>query len=345
MDQPSPPSTGAPQEQRVRRKRRMTAFVRGLATLLPAVLTIFVFLTVINFVKTYVVGPINDVIYWTLEDNSVGWKLLRRMGIDPYDEEYVARSDELPADLYALFVSEGQNGPAFRRELRAHRAEHEGFFRDKDELLIDGEELRSAVTEVVHPLIGLLLSLLLVIWMGWLVGGFLGRKLFHRIEHYLGRIPGISSVYPYTKRFVEFFLSENELEFDTVVAMPYPSQGVWSVGFVTSASMKTLREATGLELVSIFVPSSPMPMTGYTVHMEARKLIPLPISVDEALRVTVSGGVLIPPNEFAGEVPDALRAAADEESDDGKPVIDLVQERIARSTEDSEGKEGSKEAS
>ena len=312
----------------------MTAFVRGLATLLPAVLTIFVFLTVINFVKTYVVGPINDVIYWTLEDNSLGWRVLHRMGIDPYDEEYIARSDEMPSELYALFVSEGLSGPAFRRELRAHRSEHEGFFRDKQELLINGRELRTAVTAVVHPLIGLLLSLLLVIWMGWLVGGFLGRRLFHRAERLLAQLPGIRSVYPYTKRFVEFFFSENELEFETVVAMPYPSKGVWSIGFVTSRSMKTLREATGLDLVSIFVPSSPMPMTGYTVHMEARRLIPLPISVDDALRVTVSGGVLIPPNEYAGELPDAFGSS-----------IELIRERIAEEAEDSQGKDGTKEVS
>ena len=72
-----------------------------------------------------------------------------------------------------------------------------------------------------------------------------------------------------------------------------------------------MREETGLNLVAVFVPSSPMPMTGYTIFVEANRLIPLPISVDEALRVTVSGGVLIPPGEAApeGEDDDLLRDA------------------------------------
>ena len=66
---------------------------------------------------------------------------------------------------------------------------------------------------------------------------------------------------------------------------------------ITSSAMKTLREATGKTLVTVFIPSSPMPMTGYTTFVPAEKVIPVPISVDEALRVTMSGGVLIPPRE------------------------------------------------
>ena len=285
---------------------RMSNFVRGLATLLPAVLTIFVFVTVINFVKTYVVGPINDVIYWSIEDNSLGWRFLRSAGIEPYEATYLIRADDLPAGLHTIYAEEGLRSERFVQALQDHRDQTGGFFKDLNQLLIDAETLRGDVTGVVHPLLGLMVSLLLVLWMGWLVGGFLGRRLVQRVETTLSSLPGIRSVYPYTKRFVEFFFSENNLEFESVVALEYPSKGSWAIGFVTSRSLLSLRKGTGLDLVTIFVPSSPMPMTGYTVHLEANRVIPLPISVDDALRVTVSGGVLIPPHEFAGDLPETF---------------------------------------
>jgi uncharacterized membrane protein len=129
----------------------------------------------------------------------------------------------------------------------------------------------------------------------------------------------VKSVYPYSKQLVEFFFAEKQIEFDTVVAIPYPSPGIWSIAFITSSSLKTLREETGKELVSAFVPSSPMPMTGYTVFIEPDRIIPLPISIDEALRITMTGGVLIPPNEKVDDLFDELTHKSVEEVSD-KPI-------------------------
>ena len=298
-----------------RTSKTTSLFLRGLATLLPAVLTIFVFVTLVNFVKTYVVGPINDVIYWGLEGNALGWKVLRDLDVEPYDPKFV-QIDALPAELRFKGENEGFRSPDFLAAVRHYREARESFFRDLDALAIqrgtkEGQEgLRDAVEDRVHPLVGLGMSVLLVLWIGWLVGGFLGRRAFARVESGLAAIPGVRSVYPYSKRFVEFFFSDRDLELDTVVAIPYPSEHLWSLAFVTSRSMRSLRAHTGDDLVTVFVPSSPMPMTGYTIHVAASRLVPLPISVDDALRVTVSGGVLIPSSEYAGDVPASLRAAA-----------------------------------
>jgi hypothetical protein len=90
------------------------------------------------------------------------------------------------------------------------------------------------------------------------------------------------------------------------VAVPYPSEGLWSIAFLTGSSFKSLREATGEELVTVFVPSSPMPMTGWTIHVRASRVVPLPISVDDAFAATVSGGVLVPPGQYAGPLPARL---------------------------------------
>lgn len=295
-----------------RGRPKKSAFLRGVATLLPVFLTIWVFLTIVNFVSSYVVGPINDAIYWSLEGNGLGWKVLDRMGVDPLDRAFLD-IDQLPVDVDAVGLSEGYDSNRFAETVREYREEHISFLRDLPGLFIEPERLRDAVDDRVHPLIGLGVSLLLVSWIGWLVGGFMGRRLVGRVEHAIGSLPGVRSVYPYAKQFVEFFVSDSEMEFETVVAIPYPSQGFWSVAFVTSRSMRTLREATGEDLVTVFVPSSPMPMTGYTIHVPVSRIIPLPISVDDALRVTVSGGVLIPEKEYAGDVPERLRAVVDED--------------------------------
>ncbi|MFT6364277.1 MAG: putative membrane protein [Planctomycetota bacterium] len=291
-------------------------FLRGLGALLPLVLTIFIFVTLIGFARTYVTTPINNTIYWSLEGNSLGWSALESLGINPYDSKFL-ESDELPTEPTNLKLkyeqlSTGTGKPndstteVERREdfasvLRDERAERQGFFRDLDSLWIDRELLRDSVSSVVHPLIGLLLSVLVVLWLGWILTGFIGRKILAKFDQGLLAIPGVRAVYPYAKQLVEFFISENELEFDTVVALPYPNKYIYSIGFVTSQSMKSLREATGQQLVSIFIPSSPMPMTGWTIHVPREILIRLPITIDEALRITVSGGVLVPPAEFVGK--------------------------------------------
>jgi len=277
-------------------------FLRGLGAVLPIVLTIFIFVTLINFVRTYVATPINNTIYWSLESNGLGWKVLDRLSIDPYDPRFInpATLPTSPTNLKRRYEEDGAHDTDLQKLLREERQANEGFFRHMDELAIDPVKLRSTVSSVVHPLVGLLLSTLIVLWLGWIVTGFLGRKLLQKFDQALLAIPVFRAVYPYMKQLVEFFISESELEFDTVVAVPYPNYHIQSLGFVTSQSLKSLRKATGEDLVSVFIPSSPMPMTGYTVHVKKKDLILLPMTIDEALRITVSGGVLVPPSEFVG---------------------------------------------
>ena len=97
------------------------------------------------------------------------------------------------------------------------------------------------------------------------------------------RVPLVRSVYPYAKKLVEFFLSDKELEFDSVVAAPYPSEDVWAIGFVTGGGLKTLHEELGGRYLSVFIPTSPMPMTGFTVFIDEARLVPLDITDDIVL--------------------------------------------------------------
>lgn len=282
-------------------------FFRGIVTLLPVGLTLVIFGLLFQMVNRYVTGPINAVIYWSLERNAVGWKALDVLGVDPLSSNYLA-TELLPLDLQTIATTspEGFNDRRFVDALSLYRHDHLGLLRDPDDLAIRADKLRSDVKGRVHPLIGVVLSLLLVLWLGWLVGGFVGRRFMQHVDRTMTLIPVVKSVYPYSKQLVEFFFQKKKVEFDTVVAVPYPSEGFWALAFVTNGSLRTLDEQSGKSLVCVFLPSSPMPMTGYTMFIDVERVIPLPISVDEAVRIIMTGGVLLPTQEaVARTVPKA----------------------------------------
>jgi uncharacterized membrane protein len=293
---PPPRRSGSAASGRRRRRPTQRFFLRGLITLLPAVLTVFLLATAYRFVDQYVTGPVNSLIYWALENNTLGWQALRAMGIDPHADEYLV-PDALPLELQDLLRERGSSDAAFRAALDTWRDENEGLFVNLEAVGIAPSRLRRDVTARVPPVIGVVVSILLVISLGSVAGGFIGVRVLGQAERAMHVIPVVRSIYPYTKQLVDFFLAERKLEFDTVVAIQYPRAGAWSIAFVTSSGLRTLRSATRRNLVSVFVPSSPMPMTGYTIFVPADEVVPLPFSVDEALRVVVSGGVLIPPHE------------------------------------------------
>jgi len=292
-------SDAEPRKIRRRRKRtsRKSFFVRGMAVLLPTVMTVVIVASVLQFVGTYLTSPVNRSIYGFLEGNGFGWNLLSLMEIDPYDREFVDE-DVLPSHLVDLsFATGGMASMEFKAALQSYRDEKQTFLRDHGKLAIDSTKLREATRAQVPPIIGVLISAAIVLTLGYLASGFLGRRLITAFDRGFSTIPVVRSVYPYTKQVVDFFLSDNEIEFDTVVAAPYPSEGVWSVGFVTGSGLSGLNDALEGRLVSVFVPTSPMPMTGFTVFIESSRLIPLDLTVEEALRVTVSAGVLVPDSQ------------------------------------------------
>jgi uncharacterized membrane protein len=307
-------------------------FLRGFVTLAPVVLTLVIFGLLFQMVETYVTGPINGAIYWSLEGNSLGWKALERLGIDPYSQAYLDTA-QLPPDLQDVANTVGGYGDSrFLDALATYREDNEGFFRSLHDLCVQPDRLRRDVKSVVHPLVGVLLSLLLVLWVGWLLGGFVGRRIVQRVDTTMHLIPVVRSVYPYSKQLIEFFFAEKKVDYDTVVAVPYPSKHLYSLAFVTSDGLRTLHEETRKTLLSVFIPSSPMPMTGYTIFVEPQNVIPLPISVDEALRITMTGGVLIPPSQLTDEkAGETIRRMLRENEIDAIPEPDP--ESTPRSTE------------
>ena len=143
-------------------------------------------------------------------------------------------------------------------------------------------------------IIGFALAFVLIYIFGRFIASIIGRGMWRMIEHGFFRLPIIKQIYPSVKQVTDFLLAERKMKFSRVVAVEYPRKGIWSLGLATNEGMRTLREATGHDLVTVFIPSSPTPVTGYTITVRREEVIDLPLSIDDALRLTVSGGVIMP---------------------------------------------------
>ena len=141
---------------------------------------------------------------------------------------------------------------------------------------------------------GFFLTIIGVCFIGAFLASFAGRTIWHIIEKAFARIPLVKKVYPYIKQITDFILAKKKLSFNKVVALQYPRKGVWSVGMVTGTGLKKIVNAYEKEFLTVFVPTSPTPFTGYVIMTPKDETIELDMSIEEALRFTISGGVITP---------------------------------------------------
>jgi len=166
----------------------------------------------------------------------------------------------------------------------------------------DDEMLRQQIEEIMlngsGQVIGYILPLLLVCVLGAILASVVGKTLWKLFDRALHKVPLIKRVYPYLKQITDFALADGKMAFKKVVAVEYPRKGIWAMGLVTGAGVESLVKAGSFEknqdFVTIFIPSSPTPFTGYVIIVEKEDVIELDVSIEEALRFTVSGGVITP---------------------------------------------------
>lgn len=142
--------------------------------------------------------------------------------------------------------------------------------------------------------LSILICVLIIFLIGFFVTNFLGRRIYAAFESLLLRLPFFRQVYPAIKEISHFLFATKRTAFKQVVLIEYPRKGLYSIGFVTNDTSKKLGEKSGQELYNVFVPSAPGPLTGYVILVPRNDAIPLDISVEEAVRFIVSGGVVNP---------------------------------------------------
>lgn len=159
------------------------------------------------------------------------------------------------------------------------------------------------------PGLGALLSVLLVLGTGALAANFLGSKLLDWIEYLFDRIPLVRSLYGGMKKLAETLFSENGTSFRKVVLIEWPRPGQWSVGFQAGEPLRQLAELTGEDMVTVFVPTTPNPTSGFLMQVRKREALVLDMSVEEGMRYVISLGV-VPPNPSSRPSPVSPAASA-----------------------------------
>ncbi len=144
------------------------------------------------------------------------------------------------------------------------------------------------------PGLGIVLAFTLLLVTGFFAANYLGRRLVDGWESLLGRIPLVRLIYTGAKKVSETLLSDQAQAFRKVLLVEYPRRGSWSLAFLTATRLGEVRAKTGKEMVCVFVPTTPNPTSGFLIMIPSDDVILLDMTVDEAFRMIISLGVVVP---------------------------------------------------
>jgi len=155
----------------------------------------------------------------------------------------------------------------------------------------------TVVNEMLAPLFSVVLAIVFIYGLGILGNNVIGRQLLRGLEKILMQIPIVRGIYSATRQFLETFSRENSQAFSKVVVVEYPRKGLWTMGLLTNETKGEVAEVTPVPLVSVFIPTTPNPTSGWLLFVPVEDIIELEMSVDDAFKMIISGGILTPPTK------------------------------------------------
>jgi uncharacterized membrane protein len=165
---------------------------------------------------------------------------------------------------------------------------------------------RHAWTEPLVPLINFLLSLAVIFLLGLFGANFFGRRILQAIDTLILRLPLVKSIYGAVKQMVDTFQGPRR-SFQRVVLIQYPKQGTWTMGFVASERRDTMQLTASPTLLTVYIPTTPNPTTGYLALVQPEDVVDVDYSVEEAFKFIISSGIvgkdLVAPSTLARERP------------------------------------------
>ena len=296
------------------------AVVRGLGVVAPPLLTVLIFIWVGTTVQTWVLEPVTG---WTR--GGIAWLISGdRPVISKKDlpSKELKKLEAMPAEERAGFkpvikgvqyeLSKGDKyvpDPNTYRDLGDGTAVPVEVYKEVADQFANlgrpptAKEIygRFVDERYLKPRLAIPCFLALFILALYLSGKFiaasLGRFFWGQFERGVGQVPLVSNVYAAVKQVSDLFLQERELEYSRIVAVEWPRKGIWSVALVTGESMMDIEAAANEPVLSVLIPTSPMPMTGFALTVKKSETIDLNISFDQAIQFIVSCGVVVPPGQ------------------------------------------------
>ena len=264
------------------------AVLRGLAVLCPPLLTVLILVWVVNTTKSYFLEPVTgwarESILWCVTDVRYDLPLQSTTKTAKVGDQVYRRLDGgtfIPESVYELVQRQpGQPPPATGEE----------FYRR----YVDLTYLRPYLTVPFF----LSVFILLLYFLGKFMAVGIGRFFWDSFDRLISRLPVVRSVYSSIKQVSDFILSEHTLKFSRIVAVEFPSEGIWSLGFVTNENFEAVKEAAQEPVLVVLLPYSPIPHTGCTAVVRKSKCIDLDITFDQACQFIISCGVVVPPQQL-----------------------------------------------
>lgn len=155
------------------------------------------------------------------------------------------------------------------------------------------------------PGMGLILTALICVSVGMIAQNYFGKRIIASVDNSLEQIPGVRSLYNGIKQVADVIVRNTRSEFKRVVLLEYPKEDSWVLGFVTGDFLlQTGSERLDDDMVSIFVPTTPNPTSGFLLIISKKKIIDTHMDIEDAMKIVISGGLVQPgrlPEQTAGE--------------------------------------------
>jgi uncharacterized membrane protein len=150
--------------------------------------------------------------------------------------------------------------------------------------------------EIGIPGLGLMVLIIFITLVGAMTAGLLGRFVIRLSENMLNRMPVIRSIYGASKQILETVLRQQSNAFRQAVLVEYPRRGIWAIAFITGRTEGEVQNLIADDLVNIFLPTTPNPTSGFLLFVPKEDMILLDMSVEEAIKMVISGGIVTPPD-------------------------------------------------
>lgn len=155
--------------------------------------------------------------------------------------------------------------------------------------------------------VGVVIFLIFTIILGWLGKGLIGRSFIGIGERFVDRMPVVRSIYNAAKQIAETVFSQRETSFDKACLVEYPRKGIWAIAFISTDAKGEINAKLvhGEVIVTVFLPTTPNPTSGFLLFLPRRDIIELEMSVEDAAKLVISAGLVYPNNKAVADLPDA----------------------------------------
>lgn len=158
------------------------------------------------------------------------------------------------------------------------------------------DNLNPILTNLLNFLVGLTVPLAFILLIGLMARNFVGKWLLNIGEQILQSIPLAGSIYKTLKQILETLFQDSKSKFSQVVMIEYPRKGLWTLGFVTGQMSNAIQSQIEIPLISVFLPTTPNPTSGWYVVVPENEVVTLALSIEDAFKILISGGIVSPNN-------------------------------------------------